>query len=57
MGFVFFQLLATKGFKRYRKEAEIKMLSRFKQWMECKIFHSQRVLDLSSTQKRKATND
>lgn len=38
-GFIFGQMSATKGIKRYGKEAKIKILAEFKQLLAYKTFH------------------
>ena len=55
-GFVFAQLSAHQGFKKYGKEAELKMLAEFKQLMEYKTFHGRKASELNYDQKKKAAN-
>ena len=55
-GFIFAQLSAKQGIKKYGKEAEIQLLAEFKQLMEYKTFHGRKASDLTYEQKKKAAN-
>ena len=55
-GFIFNQLSAKEGIKRYGREAELKLLAEFKQLMEYKTFHGKKAEDLTFEQKKKAAN-
>ena len=53
-GFIFAQLSAKQGIKKYGKEAEIQLLAEFKQLMEYKTFHGRKASDLTYEQKKRA---
>ncbi len=55
-GFLFAQMSAKKGIKKYGREAELKLLAEFKQLLEYKTFHGVDANDLSKEQKKKAAN-
>ena len=55
-GFIFAQLSAKQGIKKYGKEAEIQLLAEFKQLMEYKMFHGRKASDLTYEQKKRAAN-
>jgi len=53
-GFVFAQLSAKQGIKKYGREAKIQLLAEFKQLMEYKTFHGRKAADLTFEQKKRA---
>ena len=55
-GFLFAQMSAKKGIKKYGREAELKLLAEFKQLLEYKTFHGVKADDLNAEQKKKAAN-
>ena len=55
-GFVFAQMTAKQGIKKYGREAELKLLAEFKQLVEYKTFHGRRAEELTPEQKKKAAN-
>ena len=54
--FVFAQMTARQGIKKYGKEAELKLLAEFKQLMDYRTFHGRKAEDLSYEQKKKAAH-
>ena len=55
-GFMFAQLSAKKGMKKYGREAELKLIAEFKQLLEYKTFHGRKANELTAEQKKKAAN-
>jgi len=55
-GFVFAQLSAKQGIKKYGREAKIQLLAEFKQLMEYKTFNGRKAADLTFKQKKRAAN-
>jgi hypothetical protein len=55
-GFIFTQILAKQGFKKYGREGELKLISKFKQLIDYKTFHGRKSSELSPEQKKKAAN-
>ena len=55
-GFIFAQMSAKKGIKKYGREAELKLLAEFKQLVEYKTFHGRKATELLPEQKKKAAN-
>ena len=55
-GFVFAQLSAKQGIKKYGREAELQLIAEFKQLMEYETFHGRKADDLSYEQKKSAAN-
>ena len=55
-GFMFAQMSAKKGIKKYGREAELKLIAEFKQLMEYKTFHGVKADELTYEQKKGAAN-
>ena len=55
-GFMFAQMTAKQGIKKYGREAELKLLAEFKQLVEYKTFHGRKAEELTEQQKRRAAN-
>ena len=55
-GFLFAQMSAKKGIKKYGREAELKLIAEFKQLMEYKTFHGRKANELTREQKKGAAN-
>ena len=54
--FLFAQMSAKKGIKKYGREAEVKLMAEFKQLLEYKTCHGQKADKSTEEQKKKATN-
>ena len=55
-GFIFAQMSARQGIKKYGREAELKLIAEFKQLIDYKTFHGRKASELSPEQKKKAAN-
>ena len=55
-GFIFNQMSAKQGIKKYGRMAELKLIAEFKQLMEYKTFHGRDASKMTYQQKKKAAN-
>lgn len=55
-GFMFAQMSARQGIKKYGREAELKLIAEFRQLMDYKTFHGRKASELTPEQKKKAAN-
>jgi hypothetical protein len=55
-GFVFAQMSAKQGIKKYGRQAELQLIAEFKQLMEYKTFHGRHAKDLTFEQRKGAAN-
>ena len=55
-GFIFNQLSAKVGIKKYGRMAELKLIAEFKQLMEYDVFHGRKAETLTPEEKKKAAN-
>lgn len=55
-GYVFAQMSAKKGIKKYRKAAKLKLMAEFAQLLEFLVFHGRKVESLSPKDKKGAAN-
>ena len=55
-GFIFAQMTAKQGIKKYGREAELQLIAEFKQLIEYKTFHGRKAEELSFEQRKKAAN-
>ena len=55
-GFVFAQMSAKAGLKKYGEDAKICLIAEFKQLMDYDVFHGRNASELTCHQKQKAAN-
>jgi len=55
-GFIFAQMSAKAGLKKYGEDAKLCFIAELKQLMDYEVFHGKNVSELSYDQKQKAAN-
>ena len=55
-GFIFNQLTAKAGIKKYGRMAELKLIAEFKQLLEYDVFHGRKANSLTPQEKKRAAN-